>query len=337
MINNPIVLILIKNKAAQTYYNKKGFNCDINTYLQFPVNLLKINAHNIVEVKCELCQNIQNIMYSKYNANISRHDFYSCKRCSGKKRKETCLTKYGVEHISQTDNNKNRMSLVMSSEKFKDKSKETCLTKYGVDHYSKTDDFKLQFKETMIKRYGVEYSMQSEIILNKSKETCLTKYGVENAMQSNEIFNKVKNTCLCKYGVMYSILSEEIKNKIKKTKISKGLIMDYSKFDKILYKKYSRTIYFLTKKTSIDIKNNWTGYDYYDNKYIKDNYNLKPTDKNYPTIDHKISIFSSFILNIPMSEVADAKNLCITTRSNNSKKSKLNYEEYLIILENLNS
>ena len=291
MINNPIVLILIKNKAAQTYYNKKGFNCDINTYLQFPVNLLKINAHNIVEVKCELCQNIQNIMYSKYNANISRHDFYSCKRCSGKKRKETCLTKYGVEHISQTDNNKNRMSLVMSSEKFKD----------------------------------------------KSKETCLTKYGVENAMQSNEIFNKVKNTCLCKYGVMYSILSEEIKNKIKKTKISKGLIMDYSKFDKILYKKYSRTIYFLTKKTSIDIKNNWTGYDYYDNKYIKDNYNLKPTDKNYPTIDHKISIFSSFILNIPMSEVADAKNLCITTRSNNSKKSKLNYEEYLIILENLNS
>jgi len=39
-------------------------------------------------------------------------------------------------------------------------------------------------------------------------------------------------------------------------------------------------------------------FDYYDNEFIKNNIKYKFHNKNYPTIDHKISIYYGFMTNI---------------------------------------
>jgi len=355
LINTPFVLIFIKNKKAQTYYKNKGYDSTIGTYLKYPVSALSPYAHTKVEAKCTICSNIIILTYSKYTQNCKRYGYYSCKKCSTEKRKTTCLQKYGVEYIAQTQKNRDRMQNFMKSDEFKAKSKETLLKKYGVEHYNKSEEAKInmqivlnnrtdneqkiindKIKSTIIQRYGYEYLMQSDIFRNKAKKTMILKYGVEFPMQSAEIFNKAKKTALEKYGNIYVIASEEIKKKMHNTKVSKGLIMDYNKFNKTAYKKYRRSIYWHTLKHIDVIKESWDGYDFYDKIYIKDNYTLYDCrHKLYPTIDHKISIFSAFILNLPISDVVDIDNLCITTRSNNSKKSRLNYEEYLLILKNI--
>jgi hypothetical protein len=54
------------------------------------------------------------------------------------------------------------------------------------------------------------------------------------------------------------------------------------------------------------------------------NINLKYYDKQYPTIDHKISIYYGYINNMAPENLSDVKNLCITTRSNNASKGTKN-------------
>lgn len=68
--------------------------------------------------------------------------------------------------------------------------------------------------------------------------------------------------------------------------------------------------------------------DYYDGEYIKNNIKLKHTDKNFPTIDHKISIYSGYKNNLSVDEIANIDNLCITKRFLNSKKNRLTEEEF---------
>ena len=77
-----------------------------------------------------------------------------------------------------------------------------------------------------------------------------------------------------------------------------------------LVREYRNEVKNLTKKAKKELLENWNGYDFYDNEYIKDNFNLDPTHKNYPTIDHKISVHYGFNNNILMQSFADMlKNL----------------------------
>ncbi len=61
---------------------------------------------------------------------------------------------------------------------------------------------------------------------------------------------------------------------------------------------YTRNVRNKTRKLKNKLFENWNGLDFYDNEPIIDNLNLKFYDKNYPTIDHKISIFCGFVNNI---------------------------------------
>jgi hypothetical protein len=71
-----------------------------------------------------------------------------------------------------------------------EKRKETCLSKYGVDNPLKSDDVKEKIKQTNIKNLGVEYSMQNKDVQEKARRSMISHYGVEYPMQSEEIKNK---------------------------------------------------------------------------------------------------------------------------------------------------
>lgn len=86
------------------------------------------------------------------------------------------------------------------------------------------------------------------------------------------------------------------------------------------FQEYKLTVRRLTQRVKKLLLENWNGYDYYDNEYIRENYKLKPNDNNYPTIDHKKSVFWGFMNGIPTEEIGDISNLCITKRYINSSK-----------------
>ena len=70
--------------------------------------------------------------------------------------------------------------------------------------------------------------------------------------------------------------------------------------------------------------------NYYDNEYIGNNYILNPSDRSYPTIDHKISVFYCFMNKISIDDAAALENLCITKKSINSRKNRKNENEFIV-------
>jgi hypothetical protein len=173
-------------------------------------------------------------------------------------------------------------------------------------------------KATNVEKFGVENPFQSNEIKEKMKETWIEKYGVDNPAKSDDIQNKIKETNLEKYGYEYGLSNPEVREKISKTKSDMGLQLPTDEIDK--YKVYRNKVNSLTRLVKEDLYNNWDGYDYYDNEYIKDNVNLHFNDANYPTIDHKTSVLYGFLNGISEEEICEMDNLCITKRSINASK-----------------
>lgn len=113
------------------------------------------------------------------------------------------------------------------------------------------------------------------------------------------------------------MMSDTQKEKFLNTLRLKGMNISDDNFHK-----YKRKVYNLTKKHKLELLENWNGYDFYDNEFIKDNLKLQYYHKNYPTIDHKISIFEGYKNNISEEKLSKISNLCITKRCINSSKGK---------------
>ena len=62
---------------------------------------------------------------------------------------------------------------------------------------------------------------------------------------------------------------------------------------------------------------------------ILNNFKLDHNDPNYPTIDHKISVYYGFKNSIDPNIIGSIDNLCITKRSINSSKRHLIEEEFI--------
>lgn len=160
----------------------------------------------------------------------------------------------------------------------------------------------------------------------KRKNTCLKKYGINNVANSSEIKNKTKKSCMKKYGVEYYFQSNKFKNENREKFISMGFNVRSTSLEDWL--RYQRFCMAESYKNYKKLKEEWNGYDYYDNSYIKDNYKLHPNDSKYPTVDHKISIVYGFINNISPEYIFSINNLCITKRSINSMKRHLTENEF---------
>jgi hypothetical protein len=93
--------------------------------------------------------------------------------------RKTCLERYDVENIAQSDIVKN-------------KTKQTCLDKYNVEYITQSNTFKNAAKSALLERYGVEHPLQSDVIKEKFKHTSFKKYGVEHPMQNSDVIDKFR-------------------------------------------------------------------------------------------------------------------------------------------------
>lgn len=194
------------------------------------------------------------------------------------------------------------------------KNKITNINKYGVENVFMSSDIKYKIVKTNNERHKVDYPSQSLDIRNKIISTNIKNYGVDNPAKSDIIKNKISNTCLLKYGTSNFNSSEYAKKLRIKNKIQ---VPDELKTEFEIYTKNVRN---KTNRIKNKLLESWNGVDFYDNEIIINNFSLSTTDKNYPTIDHKISIYYGFINNIPYDVIGDIDNLCITKRGINSSK-----------------
>ena len=301
-------------------------------------------SHNKVVAICDICKVENEISFVKYNLNFDRGGFYSCKKCSGIKRKKTTFDKYGVEFITQLPELKEKLSEWMSSDEFKSKSINTQLDKYGC-LFTKTDDFKLDTSERSKriieekKSKGIYNCALSKLENNElKKQGMINKYGSEYSFLVPEIKDKIQKNNLQKFGHISPFGNNEIQNKIKENLMYKNLEKEWS-FNGDMYKVnqfkiYRRKVRYETDMIKKCLYEKWDGYDYYDGEYIKEYLSLHKNHNYYPSIDHKISCFYGFINDLPTTDISDINNLCITKRIINSKKSHLNEEDFILILEN---
>ncbi|MCK9477016.1 MAG: hypothetical protein M0R46_13910 [Candidatus Muirbacterium halophilum] len=159
---------MIRNKYDEQV--KLGDNIIIN------IQDLPKNSHVLVDVKCDVCGKEKVLSYKEYNRSISNQNFYACSsKCSVEKNKITNLEKYGVEHISQSINIKN-------------KKKENNLDKYGVEYISQLENVKEKIKKTKNEKYGDEKYNNREKYFN----TCLEKYNNKIFVKSDYFKENVK-------------------------------------------------------------------------------------------------------------------------------------------------
>jgi hypothetical protein len=189
----------------------------------------------------------------------------------------------------------------------------TSMELYGVDNYSKTDEYRKRVEKTNIEKFGYKTNLVNPEYMKSIKETLKEKYGTEKffEIKKSNIKRKFKSKDLS------DIINQSIE-------YSESRYSDFSITDEyILYRNECRRI---TNKSLKELINNWKGLDYYDGENIVENWNLPHKHKNYPTIDHKISIYYGFVNKISPVEIGSIDNLCITKRSiNSSKRDKINY------------
>jgi hypothetical protein len=190
----------------------------------------------------------------------------------------------------------------------------------------------ITLKKSMMEKYGYDNPSRIPDSVEKRKKTCLEKYGTEYVIASEYSKDKTRETLLERFGG-HQTNDPDIKNMIikkgKETKVRKGYVAadeDLSEWD--LYRRKVRN---LTNQSKKRLFEEWDGYDYYDGEYIGDNLNrnLKHTDNDYPTIDHKISVIYGFNNDMSPEEIGSIENLCITKKGINSSKSFRIEEDYL--------
>lgn len=265
----------------------KFFDVNLGDIIEIDTELhLQKESNKKINVKCDLCEEQRYIKYQAYTKNKERNEkfpIYTCDKCSHIKSKDTSINKYGVEYYSKLDEHSERV-------------KKTSNEKYGADHYSKTPDYIEIRNKTNFDKFGyINPFMDTE----KIKSSFIEKYGVDNPSKVVEFRS-----------------TADLNTRNTREDNGSWIKLD-DKSDWELYKIIVR------RDTRKNIKLlNWDGTDFYDGSYIKDNFSLSHIDNDYPTIDHKISIYDGFLNNISTHVISDVENLCWTKRIINITKNK---------------
>ena len=209
---------------------------------------------------------------------------------------------------------------------WKYKLKDTMNKKYGVDNCREIESINEKINNTNLNKY----KCKSQLSHKEVRDLVYDYYGVDNISKLSRIKEIKRLKSIEKFGTNTPLQNNDIINIIREKHIKSGRWKEY---DRNNYMMYRNRINYLTKKVKKVLIDNWNGYDYYDNEYIKDNFSLDKNDNNYPSIDHKISVMFGFLNNLTPEYISSIENLCITKRKINSTKFSMNENEFKQIYE----
>lgn len=111
------------------------------------------------------------------------------------------------------------------------KFEETCLDRYGVSRVQETEELKNKRKSTMVERYGVDVPMKSESLRNKIIQTNREKYGVDFPLMKEEIYQKARESNIENHGGVLSTQDEACKKKIRQSFLNRYGVGHPSRID----------------------------------------------------------------------------------------------------------
>lgn len=254
------------NKAKLTFkefINKaKLIHFDRYTYDEKSFNERSKDNNYKIKIYCKMCNKY---FYQNLGHHLAGEGCYHCMHIRAK---NTCKIIYGDENYNN-----------------REKAKQTCLEKYGVEHVMLLNETREKIKETSRTIYGNEnYNNR-----NKYKQTCLEKYGVEFSTQSESVKAKARETYLLHFGVDHPSKVPTIVSKGFKTRKENGTLnisnpersikkLLENKFEKVKYQYHSELypfncdFYIPELDLYIEYQGNWThGFRPYNNNNNENN------------------------------------------------------------------
>jgi hypothetical protein len=156
-----------------------------------------------------------------------------------KKKKDNCLSKYGVEHSSQRQEIKNKIANTnmsryggvapIASHDVKNKIKSTLIAKYGVDNISKLPETTVKKIETSNRVYGVPHPSQSQVVKDKQHSTMKKRWGTPHALKNSALKEKQHSTNLLRYGSISPFGNSDIRKKSNSTINNKYGVTNFSR------------------------------------------------------------------------------------------------------------
>lgn len=301
------------------------------------------------------CHNIT--LKDYYDEVLKKEDEGNCLHCG----KETKFLGYNhgyAKFCSQKHQRKSEYTRNKISESFKnrdtdkenEKRRQTNLEKYGTGNVAQNELIKEKTKKTCIEKYGEEHTLGLKKC-KKRRERSLKKNKTEineerknfwrklNQEELDSIIDKRRDTFKERYDVGWNSQIESIKERIRQTNEEKGKWINNRRHDE--YWSYWNDVRNETVKHRIRLFRLWDGNDYYTGERLVTNEEYKlhfpkshpGTNPMQPTVDHKISIKYGFLNGIDAKEIGAFKNLCICSRSINSKKNHLIEREFRRLLK----
>lgn len=172
------------NSANKKWFESKGyFYTKMGDEFKVKIEDLSKGSHSIIKYSCDYCDEIIEAEYKVYlnNKKKSHTKKDCCKKCVGKKDKETNIDKYGLESLTGT-------------EEYNKKASKTNLERYGYKHSSQNPMIKEKGKKTRIKQANkriIIYKDYAEVILGNKKVTIIDLEDVEKV--KNYKWNQLKN------------------------------------------------------------------------------------------------------------------------------------------------
>ncbi len=233
-------------------YHSLGYIGNMYEKVTLKVKDLPKNSRVRINVKCDICDSVNYIIYNNYNRQINRQNYYCCHPCSFDKNKKTNLERFGVEHTFQ-------------SELVKDKIKRSLVNKYGYDHPTKCPEI---FEKAQSSAYKTHKYSNGDIKYQGSYELNFIEYCIRNniSFQKGKTIRYIMNG---KSRIYHSDFYLENYNLICEVKSTYTFNDDYE--ENILKKQYSISsgynFLFIIDKSYTELE-----------KIIKDN--EKTSDKN---------------------------------------------------------
>ena len=181
----------------------------------------------LVDVECDYCHKKYQIPYAQYYKTIEKYGDVACKECQFEHIRFTNQTKYGVNHVAQLEEVKQKImntcierygvTTTLKTKEVREKTLNTMIEKYGCDHPMHSEEIKKQVFETNIEKYNSKSPLGNKEIQQKIKNTNTERYGVFNPMQNKTILEKAQSTLMSNYGVEHPTQNDEIKYRVVQT------------------------------------------------------------------------------------------------------------------------
>lgn len=175
------VVFVKKDRSSPRPYRRQSISKIKERIYNIHGDTISIVEKTFVDIstKCSFIDKEYGLFFSTPNRIINRKQTHP--KRGEKKRKNTCLLKYGSEFPLQSDTIRN-------------KTNATNFTKLGVKTPFESKKIQKKVKKTVYKKYGVKYIGQFKEGRKKFKQTCLIKYGVEHFSQDPTIALKISKS-----------------------------------------------------------------------------------------------------------------------------------------------